>query len=100
MTKQEDASSNTVTLASRPVLKKFVRLHEDKGRGRTVLLAPEQVLTPNPVALEVLRLCDGARSVQEIAAVLSERYDADLTEIANDILPVLQNLADNGLLTQ
>ena len=86
-------------MTSRPALKRFVRLHEDKGRGRTVLLAPEQVLTPNPVALEVLKLCDGERSVEDIANELSERYDADRSEIANDILPVLQGLADNGLLT-
>lgn len=87
-----------VTLQSRPVLKKFVRLHEDEGRGRTVLLAPEQVLAPNPVAIEVLKLCDGTRNVSDIARALSERYDADQQDIANDILPVLQGLADQGLL--
>ena len=89
---------DTVTLTSRPALKKFVRLHEDKGRGRTVLLAPEQVLTPNPVAVEVLKLCDGVRSVEDVAKVLSERYDAPTEDIANDIVPVLQNLTDEGLL--
>ncbi|MGI9520568.1 MAG: pyrroloquinoline quinone biosynthesis peptide chaperone PqqD [Hyphomicrobiaceae bacterium] len=98
MQQQDDASSNTVNLLSRPALKRFVRLHEDKGRGRTVLLAPEQVLTPNAVALEVLKLCDGVRNVDEIAATLSERYDADQEQIVKDILPVLQDLADNGML--
>lgn len=90
---------NTVVLTSRPALKKFVRLHEDKGRGRTVLLAPEQVLVPNPVAIEVLKLCDGERSVEEVAGLLAERYAAPAEVIASDVLSVLQNLADEGLLT-
>lgn len=88
----------TVAHASRPRLKPFVRLHEDKGRGRTVLLAPEQVLTPNDVALAVLSLCDGVRTVDAIADELAQRYDAHREQIADDIIPVLQDLADCGLL--
>ena len=47
----------------RPRLARGVRLQEDKARGRFALLAPERVLEANSTAVEVLRLCDGTRTL-------------------------------------
>ncbi len=88
-----------VSGASRPQLVKFVRLHHDKERDRWVLLAPERVLTPNEVAIDVLGQCDGARTVDDISLILADEYDAPPDAIASDILPLLQGLADDGYLT-
>ena len=58
----------------RPQLAPGVRLHWDKVRERSVLLFPEGAVALNETAVHVLELCDGERSVEEIAATLSERY--------------------------
>ncbi|MDX2203706.1 MAG: pyrroloquinoline quinone biosynthesis peptide chaperone PqqD [Hyphomicrobiaceae bacterium] len=84
--------------ASRPRLARSVMLREDKARGAWRILAPERVFTPDPVAIEVLRLCDGQRDCAEIARVLALSYEADAGAILADILPMLQDLADKGVI--
>ena len=87
-----------VEAASRPALARHVRLRFDAARNRSILLAPERVLSLSDTAVAVLKLCDGSRSVEAIAAALAEDYDAAPADILGDILPVLQDLADKGYL--
>jgi pyrroloquinoline quinone biosynthesis protein D len=82
---------------SRPELPRHIKLRHDPGRGRWIILAPERVFDPDETAVAVLRLCDGQRSVSEIAAALSEEYQAPIEEIRNDITAMLQDLADKGV---
>ena len=56
----------TVSEASRPVLPRHAKLKFDSTRQRWVILAPERVLAPDDIAVEILQLCDGARSVAEM----------------------------------
>lgn len=79
-----------------PSLPRYVRLHHDAGRGRWVLLAPERIVEPNAIALDVLQLCDGARDVSAIAEALASSYDAPQAEIQADVIELLQDLADRG----
>ena len=79
-----------------PILPRHVRLHHDSGRGRWVMLAPERIIEPNAIALDVLQLCDGQRDVAAIAEVLASSYDAPRAEILADITELLQDLADRG----
>lgn len=81
---------------TRPVLPRYVRLHHDAGRGRWVLLAPERIIEPNEIALDVLRLCGGGRDLEAIAEDLASAYDAPRAEILSDITELLQDLADRG----
>ena len=81
---------------ARPLLPRYVRLHHDAGRGRWVLLAPERIIEPNEIALDVLHLCDGARDLTAIAEELASAYDAPHAEILADIMELLQDLADRG----
>lgn len=81
---------------ARPVLPRYVRLHHDAGRGRWILLAPERIIEPNEIALDVLQLCDGARGLHAIAGELASAYDAPCAEILGDITELLQDLADRG----
>ncbi len=53
-----------------PTLANGVRLHHDKVREQHVLLFPEGALVLNETAVEVLELCDGERSLDDVAAVL------------------------------
>lgn len=86
-----------VTGESRPELPRHIKLRHDPGRGRWILLAPERVFSPDDIAVAVLKLCDGQRSVNDIAKALSQEYQAPLEEITNDIAAMLQDLADKGV---
>ena len=88
----------TVNRGSQPALSRHMKLHRDSVRERWVILAPERILTPNQEAADVLLLCDGARTVAEIAATLAHQYDAEPDAIAADIIPLLQGLADSGVI--
>ena len=81
---------------SKPQMPPYLKLRHDPGRGRWVLLAPERILTPDEIAVAVLQLCDGQRTVQEIAAKLAEEYNAPVDVIAKDVVELLQDLADKG----
>lgn len=83
---------------SKPQLKRFMRLRRDETRDQWVLLAPEKILTPDDIAVEVLKLCDGERTIKDIASVLSEDYNAPEDVIRSDVTEMLQELADKGYL--
>jgi pyrroloquinoline quinone biosynthesis protein D len=85
-----------LSASSRPQLGRHVKLRMDETRKRWVLLAPERLLTPSDTAVAVLQLCDGGRSIDDIAAKLAAEFDAPPKAIIDDILPVLQDLADKG----
>lgn len=87
-----------VSRETRPHLPPYLKLRHDAGRGRWVLLAPERILTPDQIAIEVLKLCDGKRRVEEIAKTLAAEYAAPIETIEADVLDLLQGLADKGYL--
>jgi pyrroloquinoline quinone biosynthesis protein D len=86
-----------VTGETRPELPRHVKLRHDPGRERWIILAPERVFNPDDTAVAVLKLCDGQRSVSDIAATLSAEYQAPLDVITSDILAMLQDLFDKGV---
>src|SRR5437763_770267 len=86
--------------ASRPVLPRHARLKFDEIRQRWVILAPERVLAPDEIAVEVLQLCDGARNVGTVIDQLAAKYTAERAAIATDVIAMLQDLADKGFLTE
>ena len=93
------ARNITVSEASRPVLPRHAKLKYDETRKVWVILAPERVLAPDEIAVEVLQLCDGARNVAAIVDELVAKYAAPREAIATDVVAMLQDLADKGFLT-
>jgi pyrroloquinoline quinone biosynthesis protein D len=89
-----------VNEASRPILPRHARLKFDETRQVWVILAPERVLAPDEIAVEVLRLCDGVRSVAQMIDRLAEKYAAERSAISTDVIAMLQDLADKGFLTE
>jgi len=83
---------------SAPALPRHVRLKHDEARGAWVILAPERVLMPDDIAVEILRRCDGGTTVDAICAALAAEFDAPEHEIRKDVVAVLQDLADKGFL--
>jgi pyrroloquinoline quinone biosynthesis protein D len=90
----------SVSETSRPVLPRHTRLKFDETRQLWVILAPERVLAPDEIAVEILQLCDGVRSVDRIIDQLAARYTADRAAIGSDVMAMLQDLADKGFLTE
>jgi pyrroloquinoline quinone biosynthesis protein D len=84
----------TLTAQSRPRLWKFARVQFDEARQRNVLQYPEGAVLLNDTAAEILALCDGSRTLAEIASVLEERYGSDVLE---DVRTYLSQLADREL---
>jgi pyrroloquinoline quinone biosynthesis protein D len=86
-----------ITTASQPAMPPYIKLRHDAGRNRWIILAPERLFDPDAIAVEVLKLCDGARTVGDIADVLAKEYNAPREDIEADIIAMLQDLADKGV---
>jgi pyrroloquinoline quinone biosynthesis protein D len=84
----------TLSATSIPVLWRLARLDFDRVRQQRVLLYPEGVVLLNDTGAAILDLCDGRRSVAEIAATLQERYHCD---VVADVIDYLSRLAEKEL---
>jgi pyrroloquinoline quinone biosynthesis protein D len=90
----------SVSKTSHPVLPRHTKPKFDDTRKVWVILAPERVLAPDEIAVEVLKLCDGARSVADVVDQLAIKYAAPREAILSDVIAMLQDLADKGFLTE
>ena len=97
MTEADEPARIVIEAASRPTLARHIKMRHDAARDRWVLLAPERVFTPDAIAVAVLQLCDGKRSVEAIAEELARTYNAPKEQILVDVVPLLQGLADKGV---
>jgi pyrroloquinoline quinone biosynthesis protein D len=97
--KPPSAKRTIMAAASQPRLLRHIKLRHDAVRDQWTILAPERVFTPDAIAVAVLQLCDGERTVSGIAAELAQAYNAPAERILADIVPLLQDLADKGVVT-
>jgi pyrroloquinoline quinone biosynthesis protein D len=71
-------------VSDRPKLAPAARLRFDKIDQKQLLLSPERGLVLNETAAAILELCDGTRTVAEIAEALRARWPkADEGEVAD-----------------
>lgn len=84
--------------AAVPAFARGVRLKFDEARSVWVVLAPERLFLPDEVAVEVLKLVDGSRSLGDIAGELSGRFAAPREEILGDVAEMLADFAAKGAL--
>jgi pyrroloquinoline quinone biosynthesis protein D len=80
---------------TRPRLVTGARLRYDDVREEHVLLIPEGVVRLNPSAAEVLELCDGERSLDDIVGALSARYEG--ADVRDDVRELVDAMAQRGL---
>lgn len=93
-----EAPERTVAAGAVPQWAAGVRLHEDRVRGLWVLLAPERVIVPDPVCLEVLRRIDGKTPFEHLVAELEASHAAPSATIAADVAELLLDFHDRGWL--
>ena len=78
-------------------LPRHAKLRFDKARNKWIILAPERVFELDEIAYEVISRCDGERTVTDIVDELCLKFDQVEREvIMNDVVGMLQNLADKG----
>jgi pyrroloquinoline quinone biosynthesis protein D len=81
----------------RPKLWRLARLEFDHVRARPVLQYPEGAMLLNDTGAEILSLCDGTRTVSDIAARLGEKYGAD---VSADVAEFLERLVARELVRE
>jgi pyrroloquinoline quinone biosynthesis protein D len=80
---------------TRPRLVTGARLRYDDVREEHLLLIPEGAVRLNPTAAQVLELCDGERSLDDIVGALATRYEG--TDVRDDVLELVDAMAQRGL---
>jgi pyrroloquinoline quinone biosynthesis protein D len=80
---------------TRPRLVTGARLRYDDVREEHLLLIPEGAVRLNRTAAEVLELCDGERSVDDIVGTLSARYDG--ADLRDDVEGLVDGMTQRGL---
>jgi pyrroloquinoline quinone biosynthesis protein D len=86
-----------VTVADESIIAipRHCRLRYDKTRSIWTLQVPERVLALDEVAVEILQLCDGQRTVATVVDELAAKYNlAERDAIRSDVVAMLQDLAD------
>jgi coenzyme PQQ biosynthesis protein PqqD len=78
-----------------PRLRRGVRVGTDPLSDKPILLFPEGVLFLNETAADVIRHCDGSRSVAEVVQAIGEVYDDVAVE---DVMSLLRDLIAQRLL--
>ena len=91
-------SADALPAGCRPKLPRGIRLKLDETRNEWLLLAPERVIKPNPVALEILKRCTGEATLSEIIDALAEAFTAERLVIEKDTRALVFELSQKRLL--
>jgi pyrroloquinoline quinone biosynthesis protein D len=86
-------TADTLTI---PTLGRGHKFRFDQVRNAWVILGPERMFVPDEHAVEVLKLIDGTRSIDAIAADLAARFDASMEDIRADVQAMLADLSARG----
>lgn len=78
-----------------------VRVRWDDARAAWLALVPEGVVVLNDSAAEVIRACDGARTVGAVIDLLSaEHPEAPREALCDDVRGVLERMLSRRLITR
>ena len=80
----------------RPRLRRGIVLRWDAVRESDILLMPERVVVLNRQAGQILRLCDGSRTADEISGILAEQFPQ--APVATEVPAFLQRVKVQGWL--
>jgi pyrroloquinoline quinone biosynthesis protein D len=84
--------------AWRPRLAARARLKFDPIAKREMILFPEAALALNKTGAAIVRLCDGARSIDQIVEQLSTKYRGDRDALMREVVDFLSMIRARGLL--
>jgi pyrroloquinoline quinone biosynthesis protein D len=85
--------------AWRPRLAARARLKFDPVAKQELILFPEAALALNETGAAIVRLCDGARSINQIVDLLSKDYgNAGREALMREVMDFLDTIRARGLL--
>ena len=82
--------SETTSLPDQPKLSRRFRLQYEEAQSRWVMLYPEGMVQLNDSAAEILKRCDGERSLAAIVEELETAFNAQ------DLKPQVVSLLEEG----
>ncbi|MDX1668304.1 MAG: pyrroloquinoline quinone biosynthesis peptide chaperone PqqD [Limnobacter sp.] len=85
-----------VAIPEKPLLSSLFRLQYEQAQQCYVLLYPEGMVKLNQSASEILLLCDGTRTVQQIIDVLEDKFQTP--NLSSDITNMLEESTRRGWL--
>jgi pyrroloquinoline quinone biosynthesis protein D len=89
-----------IGLDALPRLAPHMRLRMDQARGSWTIQAPERSFLLDETAHAIVSRCDGTASLRGIADALCAAYPgASRDVIETDILDLVQNFLDKGVMT-
>lgn len=74
------------------------RLQWEEAQQKDVILYPEGMVELNQSSAEILKLCDGTRSLAQIVSDLEEKFAT--SGLTNDITAFLEVALQNGWIQQ
>ena len=86
-----------LTASSVPSLPRGVRLRYDEAREQWLLMGPERLFKLDPIALEILKRCDGERDLAAIVEDLARSFEAEAAAVETDVRAFLTDLAGRGM---
>ena len=86
-----------ITLQSRIALDPRARFRRFENDGIVIHQKTAEAIVVSEVATRLLELADGARTLQECAAVIGEEFDAPADVIERDLVAFASELADAGI---
>ena len=80
-----------------PKLPRHAKLRYDEARKKWIINAPERVFELDEIAAEIMQMIDGNLSINQIVDKLANKFEnAPKEQISQDVIIMLQSLADKG----
>lgn len=70
------------------------RLQWEESQQKHVILYPEGMVELNVPAAEILKLCDGTRTLDQVVIELEQKFET--SGLHDDILEMVESALDNG----
>ncbi|MGZ5052786.1 MAG: pyrroloquinoline quinone biosynthesis peptide chaperone PqqD [Methylobacter sp.] len=74
------------------------RLQWEEAQQKNVILYPEGMVELNQSSAEILKLCDGSHTLEQIVGILEQKFET--TGLVNDITAFLEVALKNGWIQQ
>jgi hypothetical protein len=85
-------------MGERPILKRTVRLREEEFGGLVYDRETSDIFEVNHIGYEILKLCTGELTVDEIALRIALKYGEDVEKVKSDVKSFLDSARERGLL--
>ena len=92
MTARPEFADNAI-----PSLPRGVELRFDPAENAWTVSVPARVVTPDDIAIEVLKRCDGRTSVKAIIDELAQAFSASPDQVTADVEAMLGDLMEQGM---